>query len=225
MPAFPSDLRANLSARSSTSYIIAPLVCLSTPLRPPSSRSEQMPLPVLLPSLSLKIEHYCSEFTSDLPLPPLDLPQDHNRVNRLFPLPSVAFPTPTPSRIPRCSSLPPIQRATELDFQIDTSWCMGCSRQILPKRSCTPLPQQLQSRLVKPRVKRRRGILSEPLRLPSSPTYHPSSPLVPQVLRQYSGTVVDIRSDPILFCLFMSCSPVDLFKQRNLRPRLLRLLT
>ena len=31
----------------------------------------------------------------------------------------------------------------ELDFQIDTSWCMGCSRQILPKRSYTPAPQQL----------------------------------------------------------------------------------
>ncbi|KAF9783337.1 hypothetical protein BJ322DRAFT_147206 [Thelephora terrestris] len=31
----------------------------------------------------------------------------------------------------------------ELDFQIDTSWCMGCERQILPKRSYVPIPQQL----------------------------------------------------------------------------------
>ena len=28
----------------------------------------------------------------------------------------------------------------ELDFQIDTSWCMGCSKQILPKRSFVPIP-------------------------------------------------------------------------------------
>ena len=101
---------------------------------------------------------------------------------------------------------PPIQRVMELDFQIHTSWCIGCSMQILPKRSCTPLPQQLQPRLGMPRVKRRRGILSEPLRLPSSPTYHSFSP---RALRQHSGTVVGIRSDQILFCLFMSCSLVD----------------
>ena len=37
----------------------------------------------------------------------------------------------------------PLPRDMELDFQIDTSWCMGCSRQILPKRSYTPAPQPL----------------------------------------------------------------------------------
>ena len=37
-----------------------------------------MSLPVSLASLPLKVEDYCSEFTSDLPLPPLDLSQDHD---------------------------------------------------------------------------------------------------------------------------------------------------
>lgn len=55
--------------------------------------------------------------------------------------PSVRFPTLTPVRITYPFLL--LARDMELDFQIDTSWCMGCSRQILPKRSYTPTPQQL----------------------------------------------------------------------------------
>ena len=50
------------------------------------------------------------------------------------------FP-PSPRPYHCCSSSS--QRDMELDFQIDTSWCMGCSRQILPKRSYTPVPQHL----------------------------------------------------------------------------------
>ena len=47
---------------------------------------------------------------------------------------------PHPVRIILFLLLP---RDMELDFQIDTSWCMGCSKQILPKRSYTPVQQSL----------------------------------------------------------------------------------
>ena len=59
----------------------------------------------------------------------------------LLPLRPFDFPpSPHPaSQVPP----PPLQSVMELDFQIDTSWCMGCSKQILPKRSYVPLPQQL----------------------------------------------------------------------------------
>jgi hypothetical protein len=49
-----------------------------------------------------------------------------------------SIPTPAPSTPSAFLLL-----AMELDFQIDTSWCMGCSRQILPKRSYVSIPQQL----------------------------------------------------------------------------------
>ena len=47
---------------------------------------------------------------------------------------SISHPHPQPG--------PSSQRVMELDFQIDTSWCMGCSSQILPKRSYVPISQQ-----------------------------------------------------------------------------------
>ena len=80
-------------------------------------------------------------FGTNLRAPSLFLRFIQNR--RLLPLRPFDFP---PSPRPISFPVPPLQRVMEPDYQIDTSWCVSCSEQILPKRSLVPIPQQLPPR-------------------------------------------------------------------------------
>lgn len=95
----PADLRANLHPRSSHIHILAPSF---TSLRTPSPPfSEPMSLPISLSSVPLKVEDYCTEFTSDLALLPLDLTPGFEHATEIHRprRPSVSSVGTTPSPI------------------------------------------------------------------------------------------------------------------------------
>lgn len=77
-PSHIHSLETYLRSKSSSSIITHPYIrsLIHLPPHPfasPLSTSEQMSLPVSLSSLPLKVEDYCTEFTSDLAVHPLDL--------------------------------------------------------------------------------------------------------------------------------------------------------